>query len=97
MTVPMHERCLLRSDLDLVDADEFVFEDEMVVSFIGDFDFGSRLRTEHDGREEQEARQQLPFSWGGIVAEALGFRLWPLELSAFSFRLRPQPETTLGV
>ena len=41
----------------------------------------------------------MPFSWGGIVAEALGFRLWalgsgfelgPLELSAFSFRLRLQ-------
>lgn len=32
----------------------------------------------------------MPFSWGGIVAEALGFRLWALELSAFSFRLRLQ-------
>jgi hypothetical protein len=44
---------LLRSDFDLVDADEFVFEDEMVVSFIGDFNFRTRLRTEHDGREQE--------------------------------------------
>ncbi|PYX48314.1 MAG: hypothetical protein DMG83_01980 [Acidobacteria bacterium] len=66
MTVPMHERCLLRSDFDLVDADEFVFEDEMVISFIGDFDFGSRLRTEHDGREEQEHGSSCLFHGAGL-------------------------------
>jgi hypothetical protein len=49
----------LRSDFDLVNADEFVFEDEMVVSFIGDFDFGSRLRAEHNGREQEHGSSWL--------------------------------------
>ena len=68
------------ADFYLEDADEIVFEDLVVMGFVGDFDFVGRIGSEED-RGEQEREEVELHHWRhrrGILALglwALGSRL----------------------
>jgi hypothetical protein len=55
----VHERGVVGGDLHFENPDVFVFEGEMVIGFIGDFNFGSGLGAEENGGEQkrQDAKQ----------------------------------------
>ena len=62
VTVPVHQSLSIGVDLDVEDADGFVFEGEVVVRLIRDFDFGSGGLGGQQNREQAE--EQVAFHAG---------------------------------
>jgi hypothetical protein len=61
----MHESGLVRRSFDLEDANVFVFENEVVVGFVGDLDLGDGLGGEKGGEEERHEENRA-FHGGGF-------------------------------
>ena len=52
MTVTMHERGVVRRDIDFEDAHILIFERQMMVRLSGDLDFGAGLGKQGDSEKE---------------------------------------------